>query len=207
MLFCVRGPFVVLICVGCGPGMGRKLAWLCKKSGEVLGARMVSSSVVSDSSRPFGLQPSRLLCPLDFPGLNTGVGCCALLQGIFITQWSNSCFLCLLHYRRILYPLSHWGCSPGEKRWLLEAKMDGSWKPKSQEHFFWKWEREEGCSGRSEEKRGIWGGGGCLEWDFDTVCSNSESVRQCHSLFGPNHLDNLSSWGCWSCFYIAFLLG
>ena len=27
-----------------------------------------------------------LLCPWDFPGKNIGVGCCALLQGIFPTQ-------------------------------------------------------------------------------------------------------------------------
>ena len=31
-------------------------------------------SVVSDSLRPHGLQLSRLLCPWDFPGKNTGVG-------------------------------------------------------------------------------------------------------------------------------------
>ena len=34
-----------------------------------------SSSVASDSSRPHGLQPTRLLHPWDFPGKNTGVGC------------------------------------------------------------------------------------------------------------------------------------
>ena len=34
-----------------------------------------SLSVVSDSSRPHGLQPTRLLCPWDFPGKSTGVGC------------------------------------------------------------------------------------------------------------------------------------
>ena len=34
-----------------------------------------SHSVVSDSSRPHGLQPTRLLCPWDSPGKNTGVGC------------------------------------------------------------------------------------------------------------------------------------
>ena len=39
--------------------------------------------------RPHGLQPARLLCPWDFPGKNTGVGCCALLQGIFLAQGSN----------------------------------------------------------------------------------------------------------------------
>ena len=34
-----------------------------------------SHSVVSDSSRPHGLQPARLLHPWDFPGKSTGVGC------------------------------------------------------------------------------------------------------------------------------------
>ena len=34
-----------------------------------------SRSVVSDSSRPHGLQPTRLLCPWDTPGKSTGVGC------------------------------------------------------------------------------------------------------------------------------------
>ena len=31
----------------------------------------------------------RFLCPRDFPGKNTGVGCHFLLQGIFMTQGSN----------------------------------------------------------------------------------------------------------------------
>ena len=30
-----------------------------------------------------GLQPARLLCPWDFPGKDTGVGCHFLLHGIF----------------------------------------------------------------------------------------------------------------------------
>ena len=34
-----------------------------------------SRSVVSDSSWPHGLQPTRLLRPWDFPGKSTGVGC------------------------------------------------------------------------------------------------------------------------------------
>ena len=37
-------------------------------------------SVVSDSSRLHGLQPTRLLHPWDFPGKSTGVGCHCLLQ-------------------------------------------------------------------------------------------------------------------------------
>ena len=48
-----------------------------------------SCSVVSDSLRPHGLQPTRLLCPWDSPGKNTGVCCYFLLQGIFPTQELN----------------------------------------------------------------------------------------------------------------------
>ena len=39
-----------------------------------------SHSVMSDPQRPYGLQPSRLLCPWDFPGKSTGVGCHCLLR-------------------------------------------------------------------------------------------------------------------------------
>ena len=39
-----------------------------------------SRSIVSDSSRPNGLQPTRLLHPWDFPGKSTGVGCLYLLH-------------------------------------------------------------------------------------------------------------------------------
>ena len=46
-------------------------------------------SIMSDSLRPRGLQPARLLCPRDSPGKNTGVGCHFLLQGIFRTRGSN----------------------------------------------------------------------------------------------------------------------
>ena len=35
----------------------------------------------------------------DSPGRNTGVGCCALLQGMFLTQRLNSRLLCLLHWQ------------------------------------------------------------------------------------------------------------
>ena len=46
-----------------------------------------SRSVVSDSSRPHGLQSTRLLCPWDFPGKSTGVGChCLLWNGLQFLQ-------------------------------------------------------------------------------------------------------------------------
>ena len=43
--------------------------------------------------------PHQLLSPWNSPGKNTGVGCCALLQGIFLTQGSNPCLLHLLHWQ------------------------------------------------------------------------------------------------------------
>ena len=46
---------------------------------------------------PYGLQPSKLLCPWNFPGKNTGTGCHFLLQGIFLTQGLNPH---LLHWQR-----------------------------------------------------------------------------------------------------------
>ena len=59
---------------------------------------------MSDSLRPCGLKPTRLLCPWDSPGKNSGVGCHFLLQGIFSTQGSNAG---LQHCRQTLKPLSH----------------------------------------------------------------------------------------------------
>ena len=53
------------------------------------------AQVVSNSLQPHGLQPTRLLCPRDSPGKNTGVGYHSLLQEIFLTQGL------------ILYRLSH----------------------------------------------------------------------------------------------------
>ena len=63
-----------------------------------------------------GLQPTRLLCPWDFPGKNTGGGCHALLQGIVPTQELNLCFL----YCRRPLPLSHLG-RPMEDVHMLNA--------------------------------------------------------------------------------------
>ena len=40
---------------------------------------------MSDSRDPHGLQPTRLLCPWDFLGKSTGVGCYCLLR-VFFTE-------------------------------------------------------------------------------------------------------------------------
>ena len=47
---------------------------------------------------PWTHEPTRLLCPWDFPGKDNGVGCHFLLKGIFPTQGSNMCHLHWLTY-------------------------------------------------------------------------------------------------------------
>ena len=49
--------------------------WGAKAFSKTTYSVQFSCSVVSDSSRPHGLQPTRLLHPWDFPGKSTGVGC------------------------------------------------------------------------------------------------------------------------------------
>ena len=65
-----------------------------------------SCSVMPDSLQLHGLQPTRLLCPWNFLGKDTGEGCHCLPQGIFLTQGSN---LGLLHCRQILYQQNYKG--------------------------------------------------------------------------------------------------
>ena len=65
-----------------------------------------SRSVVSDSSRPHGLKPTRLLHPWDFPGKSTGVGCHCLLREKLYTVCKNKT-----------------GCWLWLRSWLLIAKF------------------------------------------------------------------------------------
>ena len=44
---------------------------------------------MSNSLAPYELYPTSLLCPWNFLGKNIGLGCQALLQGIFPTQGLN----------------------------------------------------------------------------------------------------------------------
>ena len=65
------------------PGIlqARKLEWLAISFSNAWKCKVkVKSSVMSDSYRPHGLQPTRLLRPWDFPGKSTGVGCHCLFQ-------------------------------------------------------------------------------------------------------------------------------
>ena len=69
---------------------------------------------MSNSLRPHGLQPTRLLHPWDFPGKGTGVDCRFLLQGIFTTQGLPGLSQC----RQMLLPSEPLGKPPELTRWL-----------------------------------------------------------------------------------------
>ena len=91
---------------------------LCFKkmfSDEWLLCGALGCSVKFNSLQSHGLLSTRLLCPWNFTGNNTGTDYYFLLQGIFPTQGSNPCLLPILHWQADSLPLCHLG-SP---QWLL----------------------------------------------------------------------------------------
>ena len=68
---------------------------------------------------PMDCKPTRLLCPWDFPGKSTGVGCHSLLQRVSPTEGSNPG---LPHCRQTLYSLSQ----RGGIDWVLPGKEEDS---------------------------------------------------------------------------------
>ena len=93
---------------------------------QTLCAKLFQSWLKQQSLRPCGL-----LCPWDSPGKNTRMGCCFLLQGIFLTQGLNPRLLCLLHWEPGSLPLGPPGKPPGKplrlrgSQWLgLESFED-----------------------------------------------------------------------------------
>ena len=104
-------------------------------------------SVMSDSLWPYGLQPTRLLCPWASPGKNTGAGCHALLQRIFLIQESNLSFLRLLHQQagslslappgKSLYSCTSHLCS-GNSILAVSLLKSNNAKPNSKCHYLQK---------------------------------------------------------------------
>ena len=82
-----------------------------------------SCSVLSNSLQPHGLQPTRPLCPWDFPGKSTGVGCHRLLRDQepgLITQ--NLFCRVLWMWRQDFHPCSEVTSVPhGVSRGLMES--------------------------------------------------------------------------------------
>ena len=97
------------VCVCVSESLSAEYLKLTQYRKSSLYVYVLSGSVVSDSLRPHGPQPSRLLCPWDSLGKNTGVGFHALLHGIFLTQGSKLHLLHLLHWQADSLPRHHLG--------------------------------------------------------------------------------------------------
>ena len=71
-----------------------------ESSRKISAAATAVASVVSDSVRPHRQQPTRLLCPWDSLGKNTGVGCHFLLQEkhLLLLYWLRQS-LCVDHHK------------------------------------------------------------------------------------------------------------
>ena len=110
---------------------------LARASGSRVAVAVAVQARSCPTLRPHGLQPTRLLRPRDFPGKSTGVGCCFLLQGIFLTQGSNPG---LLRCRQTFYPLSHQG----------KASQNMSYRRDGRKRILRKRIKE--CSGQREEQ-------------------------------------------------------
>ena len=92
---------------------------------------LLSCSVVSDSLQPYGLLPTKLLRPWDSQGKNPGVGCHALLQGLFPTQGWTLHLLCLLHWQSSSLPVA----PPGASKAPSDLPPTQLYKVLSDQHF------------------------------------------------------------------------
>ena len=91
-----RAQSKVMLLAGKGTRSQTKIIWF-----QGLNQEMCAQSCLT--LQPPGLQPTRLLCPWDFPGKNTRVGCHFLLQSSFSAQQLN---LCPLYWKADSLPLS-----------------------------------------------------------------------------------------------------
>ena len=107
---------------------------LYKKIGEICGTKFVLCLVAQSCPTlcdAMDCSPPGSYVHGDSPGKNTGVGCHALLQGIFPTQGSNPG---LLHCGQILYHLSLQG-NPRILQWLAYLFSTGASWPRNQTRF------------------------------------------------------------------------
>jgi len=97
-------PFTFVFLIFCGYCSGLFVTpWTVVRQAPL---STISRSLLKFMSFQLAMLSNHFLCPWEFPGRNTGVGCQFLLQGIFLTQESNP-HLCLLHCPADSLPLSH----------------------------------------------------------------------------------------------------
>ena len=88
---------------------------------------------MSDSLQFHGLYLIRLLCPWDFPGMNTGVDCHFLLQGIFLrnirsipSDTSPRIELASPDWQADSLLLIHWGSPHTDKVYTYIKRQEGA---------------------------------------------------------------------------------
>ena len=115
---------------------------------------------MSDSYRPHGLQTTRLLCPWDFPGKSTGVGCHCVLhkEGWALNNW---CFWTVVLEKTLESPFDCKEIQPvhpkGNQSWIFIGKIDVEAEtpifrpPDAKNWLIWK-DPDPGKDWRQEEK-------------------------------------------------------
>ena len=104
---------------------------------------VLSRSVTSDSVTSWTVA-HQALCPWDFPGKNTGVGCHFLLQRVFLTQRLNLHLLHFLRWQADSLPLHHLGISTllnmVQLAWDLSRAMETMphWHSREGQAILWK---------------------------------------------------------------------
>ena len=123
---------------------------------------------MSNSVRPHGQQPTRLLCPHDSLGKNTGVGCHFLLQWMweldYTESWApkNWCFWTVVLEKTLKCPLDCNEIQPvhpkGDQSWVFIGRTDAEAPilslPDMKNGLIWK-DLDVGKDWRQEEKRTI----------------------------------------------------
>ena len=142
-------------------------------------SQSVSRSIVFNSLQSHGLQPARLLWPCNSPGKNTGVVCHSFLQGIFQTQESN---MGLLHWRQILYHLSHQGSPHNARGQYTNTHTHTHTHTCTRAHTHFK------VVGPEEHVYG-------LEWD-SLALKESPQSPDCHSVLSSIFFIHIYLWHC-----------
>ena len=95
-----------------------------------------SRLVMSNSLRPHGLQPTRLLCPWDFPGKSTGVVCHCLLCRILLACHKRAVSTFFPHHEQHEYV-----SSASQLLAVYLCSLDGLWGrfPFSESGIFYSW--------------------------------------------------------------------
>ena len=127
----------------------RKVPWKVTPPHSML----CSQSLQSSSLRCYRLYLSRLLCPWQSPGKDAGVGCHALLQGIFRTQGLNLSPLCLLHCRRFFSHCAAWDQCKSNLQWGITSHWS-EWRSSQRSR---KNKRCRGCRAKGTLLHAGWG--------------------------------------------------